>query len=348
MKTIFIVDDNDINLAIAEQALEDSYRVLTLQSAAKMFVMLGEIMPDLILLDIEMPEMNGFEALTELKKNPSWAQIPVIFLTASTDEEIEARGFELGAVDFVTKPFSIPVLRNRLSTHLQIDELIKKRTMHIEKLKNSIISVIADIVEQRDKVTGGHIERTSAYLKILIDELNLRGLYKEEMKDWDTGVVIASAKLHDVGKIKITDLILNKPGKLTEEEFIEMRTHTVEGEDIIGQIVAQTGEESFLAHAKLFAGCHHERWDGRGYPRGFQGGEIPLQGRLMAIVDVYDALVSVRPYKPAFTHESAVEIIEKDSGTAFDPALVGIFKDVKESFAKVVKESAAAVAAEPV
>ncbi|MCL2798029.1 MAG: response regulator [Firmicutes bacterium] len=340
MKTIYIVDDNDINLAIAEQVLEDSYRVLTLDSAARMFAMIAKITPDLILLDIEMPVMNGFDALAELKRNPLTASIPVIFLTASTDSEIEARGFAMGAVDFISKPFSVPVLRNRLMTHLNIDEMIKKRTMHIEQLKNGIISVIADIVEQRDKVTGGHIERTSAYLKILIDEMQKRGLYANEIKNWDINVVISSAKLHDVGKIKITDLILNKPGKLTPEEFSEMRLHTTEGEDIIGQIVAQTGEEDFLAHAKLFAGCHHERWDGKGYPRALVGAEIPLQGRIMAIVDVYDALISARPYKPAFSHEDAVSIIEKESGTAFDPALIDIFKDVKPLFAQTVKDAA--------
>ena len=335
MKTIFVVDDSDVNLTQAKRVLEGRYRVLTIPSAERMFALLTKIMPDLILLDIDMPEMNGFTALSKLKESEHTAKIPVMFLTASTDDDIEAQGFKLGAVDYVTKPFSPSVLMNRIETHLNIDELIKKRTARIEQLKNGILTVVAGIVESRDKITGGHIERTTMYLKIMIDGMMAKGLYMDEMKDWDIDVVISSARLHDVGKISITDLILNKPGRLTPEEFREMQRHAEEGEQIIEQIVAKTGEESFLYHAKLFAGYHHERWDGNGYPRGLKGREIPLQGGIMAIADVYDALISGRPYKPPFSREKAEQIIKDDAGSHFDPNLVEVFLTVQDEFAAV-------------
>jgi putative two-component system response regulator len=338
MKTIFVVDDSDTNLSMAETALEDQYRVMTMPSAEKMFSLLTKIHPDIILLDIEMPEMDGFQALQRLKSSFIWQTIPVVFLTAHTDEEMEVRGFELGAVDFVTKPFSAPVLLNRIKTHLDIDEIIRERTAQLNRLQNSIVSVLANMVENRDKGTGGHIERTSAYIKILLDEMKKRRIYEDEIDKWDVEKIISSARMHDLGKISITDIIMNKPGKLTEAEFEIMKTHVVEGERIIDQIIAQTGEGEFLHNARLFAGFHHERWDGRGYPHGFKGEEIPLQGRIMAIVDVYDALVSQRPYKKPFSAEDAVQIIMQNSGSHYDPKIAEAFFAVKDQF-KAVRET---------
>ena len=337
MKTIFAVDDSDVNLTKAKQSLTEHYRVLTMSSAEKMFTLLEKITPDLILLDIEMPEMDGFTALQKLMDDEHTANIPVMFLTASTDDEVEARGFELGAVDFVVKPFSKSVLLNRIATHLRIDEIIKKRTTRMRKLQNGMIMVIAAFVENRDKLTGGHIERTSMYLKLMIDEMLAKDVYAEEIKTWKIDTVVFSARLHDVGKIKIPDLILNKPAKLTPEEFEVMRTHALEGENIIDQVTAITGEGWFLHHAKLFAGYHHERWNGGGYPHDIKGMEIPLQGRIMAVVDVYDALISERPYKKAFTHDEAEQIIKNDAGKAFDPAIVDVFLGLKDSFVEVAK-----------
>ncbi|MCL2801870.1 MAG: response regulator [Treponema sp.] len=335
MKTIFVVDDSDTNLSMAEAALENQYRVMTMPSAAKMFVLLDKVVPDLILLDIEMPEMDGFTALEKLKSMPALGTLPVMFLTGRNDPDIEARGFELGAVDFVTKPFSASVLINRIKTHMDIDEIIRERTAQFNRLQNSIVSVLANIVENRDKGTGGHIERTSAYIKILIDEMKKRSVYKEEIDSWDTEKIISSARMHDLGKISITDIIVNKPGKLTEEEYEIMKTHAKEGERIIDEIIARTGEGEFLRNARLFAGCHHERWDGKGYPHRLSGEEIPLQGRIMAIVDVYDALVSERPYKKAFTAEQAVEIIMQSAGTHYDPLIADVFYEVKDLFKNV-------------
>jgi putative two-component system response regulator len=335
MKTIFVVDDNDTNLSMVENVLEDLYCVMTLPSAAKMFVLLEKVTPDLILLDIEMPEMNGFEAIQHLKAHDLYSNIPVIFLTALMDSSIEAQGFELGAVDFISKPFSAPVLLNRINTHLHIDQLIHERTAQLRRLQNSIVFVLADMVESRDKATGGHIERTTGYIKTLMNAMMERGLYIDELRNWDLDVVASSSRLHDLGKIAIPDLILNKPDKLTADEYEIIKTHAMEGERNIDRIVTRTGNEAFLHHAKMFAGYHHERWDGLGYPHGLKEMDIPLQGRIMAIADVFDALVSVRPYKKAFSYEEALKIIKSNAGKHFDPNIVGVFLEVKEMFCEV-------------
>ena len=335
MKTIFVVDDSDTNLTMAEAALEDQYRVMTMPSAASMFSFLEKVVPDLILLDIEMPEMNGFEALEKLKAKEQFSEIPIMFLTGRTDADVEARGFEMGAIDFVTKPFSAPVLLNRIKTHLDIDEVIRERTAQLHRLQNNIVSVLADMVENRDKGTGGHIERTSIYIKILLEEMKERGVYLDEIRDWDIEKIISSARMHDLGKISISDIIVNKPDRLTDEEYELIKTHTIEGEMIIDEIISKTGEDEFLHSARLFAGCHHERWDGKGYPRGLKGEKIPLQGRIMAIVDVYDALVSERPYKKAFSDEEAVQIIMDNAGVHYDPKIAEVFLSVKDQFKAV-------------
>jgi len=341
-KTIFVVDDNDTNLSMAKEALKEQYRVMTMPSAAKMFALIEKVTPDVILLDIEMPEMNGFEALHHLKSNNSQADIPVIFLTGVTDVSVEVRGFQLGVVDFITKPFSAPVLTNRVKTHLDIDELIKERTsqlkrktVQLQNLQNGIVFVLADMVENRDKGTGGHVERTTTYIKILIDAMVARKVYADEIGETNLDLLIYSARLHDIGKISISDVILNKPDKLTDEEFEIMKTHAAEGERIIDQIVSRTEDVEFLRNAKLFAGYHHERWDGKGYPRGLEKTNIPLQGRIMAIVDVYDALVSERPYKKPFTAEESFKIIMDNAGKQFDPLIVDVFCEVKEQFEAV-------------
>jgi len=335
MKTIFVVDDSDTNLTMAEAALEDQYRVMTMPSAASMFSFLEKVVPDLILLDIEMPEMNGFEALEKLKAKEQFSEIPIMFLTGRTDADVEARGFEMGAIDFVTKPFSAPVLLNRIKTHLDIDQVIRERTAQLHRLQNNIVSVLADMVENRDKGTGGHIERTSIYIKILIEEMKERGVYLDEIRDWDVEKIVSSARMHDLGKISISDIIVNKPDKLTDKEYELIKTHTIEGEMIIDEIISKTGEDEFLNSARLFAGCHHERWDGKGYPRGLKGDKIPLQGRIMAIVDVYDALVSERPYKKAFSDEEAVQIIMDNAGIHYDPKIAEVFFTVKDQFKTV-------------
>jgi putative two-component system response regulator len=334
-KTIFVVDDNDTNLSTAKEALKKQYRVITLPSAIKMFAYLEKVVPELILLDIEMPGMDGFEALHLLKANSSHSNIPVIFLTSTTDSTVEARGFQMGVVDFITKPFSERVLLNRIKTHLDIDELIRERTVQLQRLQNGIVFVLSDMVENRDKGTGGHIERTASYLKVLVKSMITRGVCVDEIPRMDIELLASSSRLHDIGKISISDTILNKPGKLNDEEFEVMKTHAAEGERIINQMISRTEDQEFLLSAKLFAGYHHEHWDGSGYPRKLAGRNIPFQGRLMAVVDVYDALVSMRPYKRSFTHEEANKIIMESAGKQFDPCIVEIYSEVEPQFAEV-------------
>jgi len=342
MKTIFVVDDNDVNLVTAERILSKHYNVFTLQSASDMFELLNDVIPDLILLDIMMPGIDGLEAMKKLKACIRYSNIPVIFLTSVRDAETEALGFELGAVDFISKPFSEIVLINRIRTHLNIDEVIRdhtakleQKTYSLQRLKNSMVSVMAEMLESRDKTTGGHIERTSEYLRLLINAMIERKIYENEVRDWDIDLAVSSARLHDVGKIAVSDLILNKPENLTKEEFETMKIHAAEGERIIDRIIIQAGDEDFLHFAKLFASYHHERWDGTGYPHGLKGEEIPLQGRIMAIVDVYDALSSERPYKPALNNGQVVDIIMDGKGKQFDPKITDVFFEIKDMFAKV-------------
>jgi putative two-component system response regulator len=336
MKTIFVVDDNDTNLVAAKTALDGTYKTFTISNAARLFKLAEKIKPDLILLDVEMPETDGFTAMEMMKTDPALApllsNVPVIFLTAVSDSNAEIRGFELGAVDFISKPFSTPILLKRIESHIETDKVIKSSQQSLRNMQNAMISVIAELVENRDKITGGHIERTQQYLKILVDELIRTGTYADRISKWDLNLLLPSAQLHDVGKITVSDLILNKPAKLTDEEFAQIKTHAAEGERIIDAIIGKTADDGFLNHAKRFAGFHHEKWNGTGYPRGLIGEDIPLEGRIMAIADVYDALVSERPYKKAFPHEKAVEIILSDSGTHFDPELVKAFKNIADDF----------------
>ncbi|MCL1831703.1 MAG: response regulator [Oscillospiraceae bacterium] len=316
----------------AKTALDGTYKTYALPSAEKMLKLTEKITPDLILLDVEMPVMNGFEAMSFLKYDVRLKDIPVIFLTAKNDPVSEIKGFEMGALDFINKPFSAPVLIRRIETHTELDKLIKRSQSVVRKVNNATIKVISDMVESRDKTTGGHIERTQKYLEILIDELVRSELYSDEVGDWDMDLVIPSAQLHDVGKIAISDAILNKPGKLTNEEFEHIKSHSTEGEVIIDKIISDVEDDVFLCYAKRFAAYHHEKWDGTGYPYGLKEYAIPLEGRIMAIADVYDALVSVRPYKKPFTHEQAFNIITEGSGTHFDPNLVAVFKAVADEF----------------
>ena len=332
MKTVFIVDDNDTNLITAKTALNGTYRTFALPSAERMFKLIEKITPDLILLDVDMPEMDGFKAITILKSDEKLKSIPVIFLTAKNDVESEIYGFELGALDFINKPFSPPVLIKRIETHIETDKLIKQGLKALQSIHNATISVIADMVESRDQVTGGHIERTQAYLEILINELVRSNIYSEETSKWDISLLLPSAQLHDVGKIRVSDLILNKPGKLTDEEFALIKNHCAEGERIINEIISKTEDDVFLHHAKRFAGYHHEKWNGSGYPFQLEGDMIPLAARIVTIADVYDALRMERVYKPALSHDVSLQKIVEQSGSHFDPKLVNIFLSIADDF----------------
>ncbi|MCL2012769.1 MAG: response regulator [Cystobacterineae bacterium] len=354
-KIIMLVDDNATNLEVGRNTLESLYRVYPIPSGDIFLDLLEHVLPDLVLLDIEMPGMNGYEVIAALKKKPKWKEIPVIFLTARADEGSELKGLSLGAIDYVSKPFSAPLLLKRIENNLQIVEhkkqlqdfnaslenMVAQKTFQVVKLQNSIMNTVADLIEFRDYTTGSHIFRTQKYLKLLLEKTLEEGIYTEELFSWNLEHFISSSPLHDLGKLAISDSILNKPGKLTPEEFEAMKKHVEIGVRAIRKIEENMGGElggnSFLRHARLIAGGHHEKWDGSGYPLGLQGTDIPLEGRLMAIADVYDALTSVRPYRRPMPTDKARKMIESGSGTHFDPSLAHIFSKVADMFAAVAR-----------
>ena len=353
---IFLVDDDLTNLTTGRNALSGHYDVVTLNSGARLHKILEKKIPDLILLDVNMPEMNGYETLKHIKSTKEFEEVPVIFLTAKSDVDSELEGLSLGAVDYIVKPFSAPLLLKRIELHLlvkaqkhelmlqknalikfneNLQQMVDAKTRTVVELQNAVLKTMAELVDCRDDTTGHHIEKTQSYLRILIEAAKKSGMYADEISAWDVELVLQSAQLHDVGKIAIEDSILRKPDRLTAEEYAKVKIHTTFGEKVIEKIKQSTSQQTFLEQAKILASTHHEKWDGTGYPRGLKGEEIPLQGRLMAIADVYDALVSERPYKKALSHTEAVSIITSDSGTHFDPALVDLFCSASAEFHEV-------------
>ena len=344
--TVIMVDDDITNLKVAANALADTYNFFTAPSGAKLFEIIRKITPDLILLDVEMPDMDGYEVIKLLKSDEKTANIPVIFLTAKISPEHEAKGLDLGAVDYIFKPFSRELLIRRIDLHMLLEtqkkELMKhsrvleteidRKTRAVFELQNTILKTVAELVERRDSVTGGHIERTQYYLRLLVGLLIENGVYRENLSEWDMNLFIMSSQLHDVGKISIKDDILMKPGKLTIDEFSEMKKHTLFGAEIIRSIEESTTENEFLKYAETMAVSHHEKWNGTGYPYSLKGEEIPLMGRLMAIVDVYDALTNERPYKNPFSHDEAIEIVKEGLGSHFDPLICEVFLRNADAF----------------
>ncbi|MDR2611720.1 MAG: response regulator [Deltaproteobacteria bacterium] len=352
-RKVMIVDDDVTNLIFAKSALSESYDVFTAPSAAKMFEILARVLPDLILLDIAMPEVDGYQALRRLKADSVAAGVPVIFLTALSNAQAEVDGLSLGAVDYINKPFDPALLRKRVELHLTMQEqklllerqkaellyfnrnlmgLVEDKTSRLVELQGAILSTVADLVECRDDFTGGHVNRTKKYLRLLADALVGSGLYSDQTRAWDIELLCRSSELHDVGKISISDSILLKKGRLTPQEFEAIKLHTTFGVLIVDRIASATNEQDYLRHARIFAGTHHEKWDGTGYPAGLAGADIPLEGRLLAICDVYDALISQRPYKEPMSHEQAVGIIMEGRSTHFDPAIIDVFESVSGSF----------------
>jgi len=352
-KKVIAVDDNLTNLSVLKNVLKPYYETYTVSSAEKMFDLLQKVKADIILLDVEMPDLSGYEAIRILKNNLAYKDIPVIFLTALNEEQDEMKGLDLGAVDYICKPFVAPLLLRRIETHLslaehkrelqELNESIQKKYLNkageVTELQNAILDIIAGMVEDRDEDTGGHIHRIKRYLSCLIDALTEMDIYSEDVLSFDMEFLLPSSQLHDLGKIAISDVILNKPGKLTDEEYEIMKTHAQIGVDAIVKMEKITKDSGFLEYAKIFAGTHHERWDGSGYPNGLRGTDIPLIGRLMAIADVYDALVSARPYKEAYSCEKAISIIREGSGTQFDPLLIDTLDKISDQFAYIAGHS---------
>ncbi|MCL2357286.1 MAG: response regulator [Defluviitaleaceae bacterium] len=361
-KVVFLLDDNEVNLATGKKILSEKHTAVTFSSDTMLFKALEKRIPDLILLDIEMPEISGYEVIERITSNELYRHIPVIFLTANNKEDAELKGLSMGAVDFIAKPFSPLLLLKRIEVHLllheqknilaqQKNELLKyssglekmvaEKTKEITALKNAILEVMSELAEHRDGFTGGHITRTPRYIEIFFNAINKFGAYKKEMSSLDEKLAVLSSQLHDIGKISIKDSILLKPDKLTHDEFEEMKLHVELGEKIISRIKERTDNHEFFEYARTFVKYHHEKWDGSGYPQGIKGEDIPLLGRIMAIADVYDALVSERPYKKALSHETAVAILKDAKGTHFDPMLIDLFAEIHREFEKISARASA-------
>lgn len=304
---LLLVDDEATNLQVLRHILQDDYRLLFAKDGTKALEMAERERPNLILLDVMMPGMTGYEVCQALKAQPELEAIPVIFVTALADVEDEARGFAVGAVDYITKPVSPPIVRARVRTHLSLvrmDELRQTRLQIVQRLGMA--------AEYKDNETGLHVIRMSHFSKVLALAAGFSEAAAEEL--------LNAAPMHDIGKIGIPDAVLRKPGKLDEQEWTVMRQHVEIGARIIGEHAS-----GLLRTAQRIALTHHEKWDGSGYPNGLSGEEIPLEGRIVAIADVFDALTSVRPYKAAWTVEAAVGLLREESGRHFDPQLVELF-----------------------
>ena len=346
---VFLVDDNIVNLNSGKTALQNKYTVITIPSGEKLFSSLEKVTPGLILLDIDMPGMSGYDALRGIKLNPKTADIPVIFLTGKNEVEDELLGLSLGAVDYITKPFSKPLLLKRVELHLLLktreDELrefngnlikmVNDRINDISTLQNAVIAWAAEVIEFRDVETGRHVERVQKYLRVLIDAMESIEIYADELVTWDIDMFVKSALLHDVGKVKLRDDILLKTSRLSDEELMNMKLHSLYGKTLLESLQDKVPNDTFLEYAKTLAHRHHERWDGTGYPDGLKGEMIPLQARMMSIADVYDALISERPYKKAFTHEEAIGIISEGRGSQFDPDLTDLFISMSSEIKRI-------------
>lgn len=362
-KHILVVDDVPANLKYAEQLLGDTYRLTLAISGAQALKFLTKAEPDLILLDINMPEMDGCAVLTRLKGNPVTEKIPVIILTSDADSAMEMKCLSLGAVDFIRKPFVTEIMLSRIETHIELsgyrhklEYMVNEKTAVIERLQDVMSTCFAELVESRDGTTGGHIKNTTRYFSVFLEELSKHEKYRSILTPHYMRSLVRAAPLHDIGKIGINDSVLRKESALDKEEFEHMKTHTSIGGDTFRNIfssvegvhhhsqmgadaleriwdtmeIPESADTDFLHIARDMALYHHERWNGTGYPTGISGEEIPLCARILSIVDVYDALTSKRSYKEAYSHEKALEIIIKDRGVFFDPELTDIFISISD------------------
>ncbi|WP_448247130.1 response regulator [Thalassotalea agariperforans] len=355
--TILVVDDTADNLTLMAGLLKSTYRVKVANSGERALqVAQSDAPPDLILLDIMMPGMDGYEVCQQLKANIQTRDIPIIFLTAKTETIDETKGFELGASDYITKPISPPIVLARIKTHLNnkhvqdflkdnntfLEDEVTRRTKEVSAIQDVTIRAMASLAETRDNETGNHIRRTQHYVKALAEALRFNPRFAHYLNDDDTiELLYKSAPLHDIGKVGIPDRILLKPGRFEPHEFEIMKTHTTLGRDAIEHAEKSLGiEMPFLKIAKEIAYGHQEKWDGSGYPEGLAGDDIPISARLMAVADVYDALISRRVYKDPMPHEKAVSIIIEGKGSHFDPDMVDAFITLADDFREIAKKYA--------
>ncbi|MFB9240646.1 two-component system response regulator [Massilia antarctica] len=350
---VLIIDDATSNLAVMSQLLEGEYKVKVAVDGEKgLKIARSGQPPDLILLDILMPGMDGYEVCRRLKADPVSRHIPVLFLTSQGELEDERRGFEAGAVDYIAKPARPLILAARVRTHLALkaaadflrdknaflEQEVTRRTQEVTAIQDVTIMVMASLAETRDNETGNHIIRTQYYVRLLANHLRDNPRFSDYLSERNITMLFKSAPLHDIGKVGIPDSILKKPGKLTSEEFEIMKDHARLGRDAIAHAEQVLGiDVEFLLTAKEIAYGHQEKWDGSGYPLGLAGDAIPISARLMALADVYDALISRRVYKEPMSHEEAMRIIRVGRGQHFDPDMVDAFMVLEGEF-RVIAE----------
>jgi putative two-component system response regulator len=342
--SILVVDDDATNLRMLHEILSPTYKVYAAPSGERAITFLERQHPDLILLDIEMPGMNGYQVISRLKDNPALASIPVLFLTAQEGRDKEETALRLGAVDYILKPITAGVVLARVNLHIELEVyrkrlelLVGEKTEQLRKTQDSILDILAGVTAWRDSGTGGHITRTTAYSQLVVDCL-LDKKHPDYILDPQYGEnIVKTSKLHDIGKVAISDSILLKPGKLTPEEFDEIKKHTTFGAQMIDDAIADLGDvSSFLHVAREIVISHHEWWNGSGYPEALLGDRIPVSGRVMAISDIYDSLTSERPYKDAMTHQEAMDIIYREmTGGHFDPLLIELLQDTFPRFEEI-------------
>ncbi len=350
---ILVVDDTPDNLQLMSGLLREHYKVQVASSGEKALkLMAGGVLPDLVLLDILMPGMDGYEVCRRMRDDPRMRQVPVIFVTAKSDSEDEEQGLDLGAVDYITKPISPAITLARIRTHLSLkravdllqdrnqtlEDEVRRRTRELSSIQDVTIMAMSSLAETRDNETGNHIRRTQNYVKALALQLKPHPRFSSYLSAEQIELLYKSAPLHDIGKVGIPDSILLKPGRLEPAEFEIMKTHTTLGRDAI--LAAENlldSPNSFLQCAREIALSHQEKWDGSGYPEGLKGDAIPVSARLMALADVYDALISRRVYKAPMSHEQAVEIISEGRGVHFDPDIVDAFLVIAEDFRAIAR-----------
>ncbi len=348
--TVLVVDDTPTNLSLLNSLLKDQYRIKLANSGSKALTLAAAAPPDLVLLDIMMPEMDGYEVCRRLKAAEATQHVPVIFLTAKIEIEDEELGFSVGAVDFIHKPISPPIVLARVKTQLQLKawqdflqdqnawlkKEVERRLSDVTRLQEASIMVMVSLAEFRDECTGNHIRRTQQYTRLLAEQLARLPSFAALFTPQYIELIAKSAPLHDIGKISIPDHILLKPGKLTPEEFDIMKTHTTRGYEMLRTAAKHMGDNGeFLAMAMEIARSHQEKWDGSGYPDALAGENISLPARLMAVADVYDALTTARPYKTAMSREQAIAIIVQGSGSHFDPSVVDALMAVQDDFQRI-------------
>ena len=346
---ILVIDDDATNLRMLQEILCTQYKVYAAPSGERALAFLERHLPDLILLDVEMPGLNGYQVIRKLKENPRLAQIPVLFLTAQEGRDKEEMALRLGAVDYILKPITTGVVRARVNLHIELEDyrkrlesLVEAKTLQVRNTQDSILDILANVTAWRDSGTGGHIIRTTAYSQMIVDALMEIDHPNYRISPQYAEHIVKTSKLHDIGKVAVSDTILLKPGRLTPEEFGEIKKHTTFGAQMIDDAIADLGDDtSFLHVAREIVISHHEWWDGSGYPQGLAGDAIPVAGRVMAISDIYDSLTSERPYKGELTHEETMEIIRTETGRHFDPLLIDLLGDTFPSFEEVAKVKAA-------